>query len=211
MESGGLPTAADFSPQVAEPACQPAHFGPRLVLKTARRSVTGSASSRTALECERRSRVSQIFQGSPAKAFSALGLLVQTEAWPPGASHHWSRAVKLDRKVTTEGSWTGVPCKALPPIQLERTETAARREITPIFAPFRAHPKDREQEEHPWKLRAATFSEDPQAKQDSSCLTIGRLRVPPDREPSKRRNSRSSPPGSLLVGPSRLDRRASKA
>ena len=36
---------------------------------------------------------------------SALGLLVHTEAWPPGACHHWSRAVKLDKKVTTEGSW----------------------------------------------------------------------------------------------------------
>ena len=56
------------------------------------------------------------------------------------------------------GSWTGAPCKAVPPIQLERTEAAARREITAIFAPFRAHPKDREQEEHPWKLRAATLS-----------------------------------------------------
>ena len=95
-----------------------------------------------------------------------VGLLVHTEAWPPGASHHWSRAEKLDKKVTTEGSWTGVPCKALPPMHIERTDAAARSEITPILAPFRAHPKDREQEE----LLAATLSEDPQAKQDSSCL-----------------------------------------
>ena len=87
--------------------------------------------------------------GIQARQSSALGLLVQTEAWPPGASHHWSRAVKLDKKVTTEESWTGVPCNALPPMQLERTDAAARSEITPILAPFRAHAKDREQEEHP--------------------------------------------------------------
>ena len=64
-------------------------------------------------------------------------------------------------------SWTGVPCNALPPMQLERTDAAARSEITPILAPFRAHPKDRILESS-----SPRPSEDAQAKQDPSVVTF---------------------------------------
>ena len=173
---GGLPTAADFSPQVAEPACQPAHFGPRLVLKTARRSearppgpCSGANADRGLASGPSRSRRGP----SQGPSFSGPS---RPKGGPPGASHHWSRAVKLDRKIPTEGSWTGVPCEALPPpTQLERTEAAARREITPI--PLRAHPRHCEQRSISGSSVPRPSPRIPQPKQDSSCLAS--LETPP--------------------------------
>ena len=72
----------------------------------------------------------------------------------------------------------------------------------------------------PWdRLHRALHWEDDlgQGTVDVFASRLTRTRTPSpgassrDSSPSKRRNSRSSPPGSLLVGPSRLDRRASKA
>ena len=81
--------------------------------------------------------------------------------------------------MTTEGSWTGVPCNAFPPMQLERTAAAARSEITPILAPFRAHPKDRDRRGGA-SLKAPCRDplRGPQAKQDS--LRLASLEIPHD-------------------------------
>ena len=52
-------------PLVAEPRTQPAHLGAARVLKTARRSITGTSSPSAALELLLRSRVSQRLHASP--------------------------------------------------------------------------------------------------------------------------------------------------
>ena len=178
MESGGLPTTADFSPQVVEPACQPAHFGPscpedRKALRNWKRVLQDRAQVRAKVASvpDRPGLTWLLEQASLEKDLlwiHSCQVLSSGPSRPPGASHHWSRAVKLDRKVTTEGSWTGVPCRALPPMQLARRGCGKESDDTDL----RCFPRSEGPRAGGASLEAPCRDplSAPEAKQDSSCL-----------------------------------------
>ena len=77
---------------------------------------------------------------------SALGRRPQTEATPPGASHHKFSPGIFPRKVTTVGSSTGRSYEPLP----NRADTAARILKTPTRVQALRRPRVLAHELHPW-------------------------------------------------------------
>ena len=77
---------------------------------------------------------------------SAQGRRPQTEATPPGASHHEFSSGTLPRKVTTEGSSTGRSYEPPP----YRAVIAARTLKTPTRVQALRRPRVLEHELHPW-------------------------------------------------------------